>query len=221
MLRRRRSDPLADLSSHDPSRRSAAVGELQETLVHQGTVSSQAAAAVPAVADAALGAAVGRDDRLWLILLLAWIAGGTGKRSDVEAARAALHERLPKLLARFDDEQDPSLQIALATLAAQFPEDAEHSRPRVERLIAAQADDPRRVVLEVACAALGGDVDDADILRRLPDDYYDGEERAELRERLAHDDRSDVFRDVLDNISGAAIRLEGSDPGRSDPSHSN
>jgi hypothetical protein len=151
---------------------------------------------------------VGRDDRLWLILLLAWIAGGTGRRADVEAARAAVRVQLPQFQARLDVERDPSLQVALAQLAAQFPEDAEESRPRLQRLVAAETEDPRRLVLEIALAAVGGEVDEDNLLRRLPDDYYDREEVAELRKRLERDEHAEVYRDILDSISGSAMKLK-------------
>ena len=72
MLRRRRN-PLDELWSDDPKRRSEAVEELHEELIHQGTVYAHTAPAVPGIADAALGDVVGRNDRIWLILLLAWI----------------------------------------------------------------------------------------------------------------------------------------------------
>ena len=205
MLRRRRSDPLADLWSEDPERRAAAVGELQEKLWHQGTVYEHTAPAVPGVADAALGDVVGHDDRLWLILLLAWIAGGNGRRDDVQAARAAVRERLGEFLQRLDRERDASTRVALAVLAAQFPEAADESLARLQQHTGGRDS----LMFELAAAAVGGDADAEDLFARLPEDHYDDEDVAELRTRRADArDPREVYRDILDNVCGGAIKLQ-------------
>jgi hypothetical protein len=119
-----------------------------------------------------------------------------------------VHERLPEFLARLDEEDDASVQVALAELAAQFPEDGEASRPRLQRLLGAEADDRRRLVLEAAFAAVGGDVDD-DVLCRIPSDYFDDEEIEELRLALAAGEpRTEIYRRILDNIAGVAITFD-------------
>jgi hypothetical protein len=89
------------------------------------------------LADAALGDVVGRDDRIWLVLLLAWIADGTScldvhqglidgaiHRDElarelewVRDARAAVRARLADFLRYLDEEDDPSVQVALAQLS--------------------------------------------------------------------------------------------------------
>lgn len=203
--RRKKSkrDPLAELWSEDPRRRSDAVGELQESLVHQGTVYEHTAAAVSGVADAALGDVVGRDDRLWLILLLAWIAGGSGRIDDVRTSHEAVRERLGEFLERLEREPDASVQVALAVLAAQFPEDAEKSLPLLELR--------EGLMFDLAVAALGGAADAEDLLARLPDPYNDAEDVAELRARLTEeDDPRAVYRDILDDVCGTAIELRSS-----------
>jgi hypothetical protein len=198
---------IRSLWSGGEGERAGAVGELQEKLWHQGTVYEVTAPAVPFIAEAALGDVVGRDDRIWLILLLAWIAGGTSRWAG--AARDAAKNSLPGFLERLDAETDPGLQIALVDLAAQFPEDAEASRPRISRLLDGEDEEPRRVVLEVALAALGADVDRDDLLERLPRDYYGQEEITDLRHRFEHDDDElAVYRELLQDISGAVITLE-------------
>jgi hypothetical protein len=223
---------LRDLWSHDAGTRANAVGALQENLWHQGTVYEVTAPAVPYLADAALGDVVGRDDRIWLIELLAWIAAGSSylavhreymeevgeqvNEDDVEqeldwvsAARDAVRRRLPEFLARLDTETDPSIQIALVDLAVQFPEDAGETRPRVSRLAEHEDDDRRRVVLQIALAALGADVDREHLLSRLPGDYYAAEDVEELRTRLAGgEDERAVYRDILDDICGAEITFD-------------
>jgi hypothetical protein len=161
---------------------------------------------VPGLAEAALGDAIGREDRIWLLLLLASIAGGTGRSADVRAARDAVRAWLPDLLTRLQREDDEGTQLALADLAAQFPESADESRPLLQGLLDREPNDPRRLVFELALAALGGDADCEALLSRLPDDYYDEVEVAELRARLAHaSDTREVYREVVDNIIGAAI----------------
>jgi hypothetical protein len=199
------ADALRDLWSDDPAARAAAVGALQEALWHQGTVYEVTAPAVPFVADAALGDPLGRDDRIWLILLLAWIAGGTSRWAD--DAREAVRARLSDFLARLDAETDPGTQVALVDLVAQFPEAAAQARPRVEGLLENEPDDGRRVVLTVALAALGGPVEQEEVLRGIPDEYYDEEEIEEFRQRLGAEGR-DVYRDILDNILDCAITFE-------------
>ena len=201
---------LRDLWSDDAKARSDAVGFLQDHLWHQGTVYEVSAPAVPFLADAALGDVVGRNDRIWLIALLSWIAdGSSGRETDVEAARRAARERLPEFLARLDAESDPSVQVALVDFAARFPDESSESRPRLGRLVDGESSDPRRLVLQAALGAVGGDVDTEDVLRRLPDDNYYGEEdMPELRERFRSEDPADVFRDILDNIVGAAITFD-------------
>ncbi len=201
---------LRDLWSDDAKKRSNAVGFLQDHLWHQGTVYEVTAPAVPFLADAALGDVVGRDDRIWLISLLSWIAGGSsGREADLEAARRAAHERLPEFLTRLHAEADSSVQVAIADFAARFPDDSGESRPRLQRLVDGESSDPRRLVLQAALGAVGGDVDTEDVLRRLPDDKYYGEEdMPELRERFRSEDPADVFRDILDDIVGAAITFD-------------
>ena len=116
------------------------------------------APAVPFLADAALGDVVGRDDRIWLVLLLAWIADGTSYL-DVH-------------------------------------------------LVVAETDDLRRLVLQLALGTVGGHLDVDDALRRLPDEYYGDEDIVELRERFRSESETVVFRDIVDNISGAAITFD-------------
>lgn len=201
---------LRDLWSDDAKTRSNAVGFLQDHLWHQGTVYEVTAPAVPFLAEAALGDVVGRDDRIWLISLLSWVAdGSSGREVDLETAHRAAHERLPGFLTRLDVEDDPSVQVALADLAARFPEDGPESRPRLQRLVDGESSDPRRLVLQAALGAVGGDVDTEDVLRRLPDDYYGEEDMPELRKRFGSEEAAaDVFRDILDNIVGAAITFD-------------
>ena len=158
------------------------------------------------MAEAALGETVAREDRIWLILLLAWISAGTGRSDDVRAARDAVRARLPDLLTRLEREDDEGTQLALADLAAQFPEAADDSRPLLLGLVEREPNDPRRLALELALAALGGDTSSEALLSRLPDDYYDDEEVAELRGRFADvTDVREVYRDILDNVIGAAV----------------
>ena len=198
---------IRSLWSTDEGERAAAVGELQEKLWHQGTVYEVTAPAVPFIAEAALGNVVGRDDRIWLILLLVWIADGTSRWAS--AVHDAVKEWLPAFHERLDAEADPSLQIALVELAAQFPEEAETSRPRVSRLLESEADGRRRIVLEVALAALGADVDLDDLLERLPEDFYGQKEIADLRDGFEHDgDQLALYREVLQDISGAVITFD-------------
>ncbi|OLD98121.1 MAG: hypothetical protein AUG91_09855 [Actinobacteria bacterium 13_1_20CM_4_69_9] len=192
------------------------------------SVDSATAPAVPFLADAALGDVVGRDDRIWLVLLLAWIADGTSyldvhqglidgaiDRDElarelewVRDARAAVRARLADFLRYLDEEDDPSVQVALAQLSAQFPEDGEESRPRLQRVVVAETDDLRRLVLQLALGAVGGHLDVDDALRRLPDEYYGDEDIVELRERFRSESETVVFRDIVDNISGAAITFD-------------
>ena len=132
------------LWSDDAEARANAVTMLQQNLWHQGAVYEVTAPAVPFVADAALRNIVSREDRIWLVALLAWIASGSSALrnhrgfleswghpvadSDVQRelgwvrdAHEAVRRRLPEFLARLDVETDPSTQIVLALLAAQFP----------------------------------------------------------------------------------------------------
>jgi hypothetical protein len=184
------------------------VGVLQETLWHQGTVYAHTAPAVPGIAEAALGDTVGREDRIWLVLLLAWIAAGTGRSADVRASRDAVRAWLPDLLTRLEREDDEGTQLALADLAAQFPEAADESHPLLRGLVEREPSDPRRLALELALAALGGDADCEALLSRLPDDYYDEEDVAELRARLTDaTETREVYREILDDIVGAAIDI--------------
>jgi DNA-binding transcriptional ArsR family regulator len=222
------ADALRDLWSVDSATRAEAVSFLQENLWHQRTVYEVTAPAVPFLADAALGDVVGRDDRIWLVLLLAWIADGTSyldvhqglidgaiDRDElarelewVRDARAAVRARLADFLRYLDEEDDPSVRVALAQLSAQFPEDGEESRPRLQRLVVAETDDLRRLVLQLALGAVGGHLDVDDALRRLPDEYYGDEDIVELRERFRSESETVVFRDIVDNISGAAITFD-------------
>jgi hypothetical protein len=201
---------LDDLRSNDDKERASAVGFLMEHLWHQGTVYEVTAPAVPFLADAALGEVAKREDRIWLISLLTSIASGTSSVDRLaSAAREAVHTRLPEFLARLGSEQDPSLQVLLAELAAQFPEAGAESRPLLRRLLEEESKDPRRLVLEVAYCAVGGQVELEDLFSRLSRDHYDDEEVAELRERLARcDARAEVFRDVLENVVGTAVDVE-------------
>jgi hypothetical protein len=223
---------IRDVWSDDPDVRGEGVQVLQEHLLHQGTVFEVTAAAVPFVADAALGDVVGRDDRIWLVLLLAWIASGSsfldahrefleerGQAVDphelerelawVRTARSAVRQRLPEFLDRLAGERDPGTQVALAVLAAQFPECAGESAPHLRRIVDAEPTDPRRLVLELAVAAATGEADAEDLFRRLPSDYYGPEDVGELRGRLAAGaDPADVHRQVLDDVVGVAIDLD-------------
>jgi hypothetical protein len=229
------ANAIRGLWSEDAEGRSEAVGTLQERLWHQGTVFEVTAPAVPFVADAALGDVVSRDDRIWLVALLAWIASGSsyhdahrgffesrGRRVDeavierelgwVRDARVAVRRRLPEFLDRLTAEPDASLQIVLAELAAQFPEDADDALPRVRQLVDAESGETRRLVLELAAAALGAAADRDDLLRRLPRDYYDAEDVDQLRRRFASAaDERDVYREILDNVVGIAIDLSEPD----------
>ena len=101
-----------------------------------------------------------------------------------------------------------AVQVALAQLSAQFPEDGEESRPRLQRLVVAETDDLRRLVLQLALGTVGGHLDVDDALRRLPDEYYGDEDIVELRERFRSESETVVFRDIVDNISGAAITID-------------
>ena len=225
------ANAIRGLWSEDAEVRSEAVGTLQERLWHQGTVFEVTAPAVPFVADAALGDVVSRDDRIWLVALLAWIASGSSYHDShrgffesrglhvaeevverelgwVRDAHEAVRRRLPEFLRRLDDERDPSVQVVLSLLAAQFPEDAEAAVPHIRPLFEAEHADPRRLVLELALAALGARVDPEDLLRRLPEDYYDAEDVDALRQRLAAAvDAREVYRDILDNVVGVAIEV--------------
>jgi len=61
-------------------------------------------------------------------------------------------------------------------------------------------------------AALGGDASSEALLSRVPDDYYDDEEVAELRARFADPtDARNVYRDILDNVIGAGHRRNGAE----------
>ena len=216
------------LWSDDAEARANAVTILQQNLWHQGAVYEVTAPAVPFVADAALRNIVSREDRIWLVALLAWIASGSSALrnhrgfleswghpvadSDVQRelgwvrdAHEAVRRRLPDFLARLDVETDPSTQIVLALLAAQFPEDAEEARAHILPLFEAERDGRRRLVLELALAALGAEVDREDLLSRLPRDYYDPDDLDELRRRLAAAGGREVYRDILDNVVGVAI----------------
>ena len=216
------------LWSDDAEARANAVTVLQQNLWHQGAVYEVTAPAVPFVADAALRNIVSREDRIWLVALLAWIASGSSALrnhrgfleswghpvadSDVQRelgwvrdAHEAVRRRLPEFLARLDVETDPSTQIVLALLAAQFPEDAEEARARILPLFEGERDGRRRLVLELALAALGAEVDREDLLSRLPRDYYDPDDLDELRRRLAAAGEREVYREILDNVVGVAI----------------
>lgn len=82
--------------------------------------------------------------------------------------------------------------------------------PRVLPDARAEQNDPRRLVLELAVGALGGDVDRADLLRRLPEDYYDEEGVEELRGRFAEAaDEHEVYREILEEVAGVAIDVSG------------
>ena len=227
---------LRDLQAESAGKRAAAVGFLQEHLWHQGSVYEVSAPAVPFVADAALGPSMGRDDRIWLIVLLASTANGTsyldvhrelneeeGMPVDetelerelrwVSDAREAVRQRLPEFIGRLRTENDSSTQIALAELAAQFPERANESLALVEELAEREPDDPRKLVLELAVAAIGGAADREDLLRRLPDDYYDSKETEEIAKRLLDaEDARCVYREILEDVIGAAIEFESSEP---------
>jgi hypothetical protein len=226
---------LRDLEAESARKRATAVGFLQEHLWHQGTVYEVSAPAVPFVADAALGPSVGRDDRIWLILLLTSIADGSSyldvhreldEEEDIPAdeaelqrelgwvndAREAVRQRLPEFIGRLRTEADVSTQVALAQLAAQFPERANESLALVEELAEREPDEPRKLVLELAVAAIGGTADREDLLRRLPDDYYDSEETDEIANRLVEaEDAKCVYREILENVIGAAIEFESSE----------
>jgi hypothetical protein len=122
------------------------------------------APAVPFVADAAVGDVVSREDRIWLVALLGWIAAGS---SYLEAHGVDLEG------------------------AGRSPDETELAE-------------------ELAGGALGEDVDRADLLRRLPEDYYDTEGVEELRGRLAEAaDEREVYREILEEVAGLAIDVGG------------
>lgn len=89
---------------------------------------------------------------------------------------------------------------------AQFPEDVQEVRPHVLRLVEAGGEDPRRLILELALAALGSDVEPEELLQRLPNEYYEAEGIEELRAEFAESEDERVqYREILRSVLGAAI----------------
>ncbi len=73
----------------------------------------------------------------------------------VREAHEAVRRRIPDFLATLALNRDPSTQVAVAELVAQFPEDVQEVRPHFLRLVEAGGEDLRRLILELALAALG------------------------------------------------------------------
>jgi hypothetical protein len=200
-----------------PERFDRALEELFQDLGHQDTIWEPTPAAAPFVVELALRRDVSLKEYLWLLVLVWHLASVTPSFDPspswasvetqqvwVDETRATIRARLPELRRRLANEENAEIRLALAALLAPFPEESDASLPLIREARAAESDERRQLLLDVAVACLAPLSDIERLIARLPNDYYDADVIEEaIRDPLARgEDPRNVFREVLSSILG-------------------
>jgi len=194
------------LTSSRRKRRERALYELFGNIHHQGTVYSATGPAVPFLAELVRSEQTDHRVRVELTWLLQAIAGGTGSRELVGAARDAVGTELPSL-APLIGADSPELSLSVAALAARYPETAERVLPLV-RDAHDDASSPAASRLLALVRILLGDRSGGlfEEVRTAPEEDADPDLLAEALPALERGETLEEAYSLLEDLTGAALR---------------